>query len=428
MGYELGPRRGIYVDISREAPTDGAGIGHLEQLDLTYRSLCAMLFNYVPTSGHPGGSISSGRFLSAILFDSMAYDVSDPDREDADLVSFAAGHKTLGLYAMWALRNEIVRLGCPELLPKNEKLQLRLEDLLGFRRNPLSGTPLFREFRVKPLDGHPTPATPFLRLSTGASGVGVAASVGLALGAMDYYGGAAPRVHIVEGEGGMTPGRVVETMAMAGTACLRNVILHVDWNQASIDSNRVCRDGEVPGEYVQWTPVELAMLHDWNAVLVPDGMDFAQVLAAQRLALSIRNDQPTAIVYRTRKGWQYGVEGKASHGAGHGLCTDGFFKAVQPFTAQTAAALPCCDAASQRCRAGKSPEVLEACFWEALTVVRSALERNRPMVDALAGRLRHGQGAPGPARPHAAAAGAADRGRLRPGPQRRGPHPGRADP
>ena len=64
MGFELGPRRGIYVDISREAPTDGAGIGHLEQLDLTYRSLCAMLFNYVPTSGHPGGSISSGRFLS----------------------------------------------------------------------------------------------------------------------------------------------------------------------------------------------------------------------------------------------------------------------------------------------------------------------------------------------------------------------------
>src|SRR5512147_3056224 len=253
MGYELGPRRGIYADISREAPAKVDDLAHFEQLDLIYRSLCAMLYNYVPTSGHPGGSISSGRLLSAILFDSMAYDVSDPDREDADLVSFAAGHKTLGLYAMWALRNEIVRIGCPELLPENEKLQLRLEDLLGFRRNPLSGTPLFRELRVKPLDGHPTPATPFLRLSTGASGVGVAASVGLALGAIDYYGAAAPRVHIVEGEGGMTPGRVAETMAIAATGCLKNVVLHVDWNQASIDSNRVCREGEKPGDYVQWT-------------------------------------------------------------------------------------------------------------------------------------------------------------------------------
>ncbi len=87
MGFELGPRRGIFVDISRENGTDGADIGHFEQLDLMYRSLCAMLYNYVPTSGHPGGSISSGRFLSAILFDSMNYDVSDPDREDADLVS-----------------------------------------------------------------------------------------------------------------------------------------------------------------------------------------------------------------------------------------------------------------------------------------------------------------------------------------------------
>ena len=52
------------------------------------------------------------------------------------------------------------------------------------------------------------------------------------------------------------------------------------------------------------------------------------------------NDQPTAIVYRTRKGWQYGVEGKASHGAGHGLCADGFFQALKPFVEQAAAVLP----------------------------------------------------------------------------------------
>ena len=29
----------------------------LEKLDLAYRSLCAMLYNYAPMSGHPGGSI-----------------------------------------------------------------------------------------------------------------------------------------------------------------------------------------------------------------------------------------------------------------------------------------------------------------------------------------------------------------------------------
>ena len=391
MGFELGSRRGIYIDISREKkakqPADEA-IPHLEQFDLMYRSLCAMLFNYVPTSGHPGGSISSGRFVSGIVFNSLDYDVADPDRADADIISYAAGHKTLGLYALWALRNEVMRIGCPELLPTDEKHQLRLEDMLGFRRNPLTSTPLFLKYRVKPLDGHPTPATPFLRLSTGASGVGVTASLGLALGAMDYYGSAAPRVHIVEGEGGMTPGRVGEAMAAAGTACLKNAILHVDWNQASIDSNQVCRDGESPGEYVQWNPIEFALLHDWNAILVPDGMDFEQIAAAQRRALSLPNDQPTAIVYRTRKGWQYGVAGKASHGAGHGLCADGFFQALTPFVEQAAAVLPRCASANQRCHAGRESAILEECFWEALTVIRRSLEKNHPMVAVLAQKLR----------------------------------------
>ncbi len=391
MGFQLGPRRSIYIDITqeiREQATDLGAIAHFEQLDLMYRSLCAMLYNYVPMSGHPGGSISSGRLVAGIVFDTLDYDVSNPDREDADILSYAAGHKTLGLYAMWALRNEVMRIGASELLPKDEKHQLRLEDLLGFRRNPLTKTPLFLKFRTKPLDGHPTPATPFLRLATGASGVGVAASLGLALGAMDFYGSDAPRVHIVEGEGGMTPGRVGEAMAAAGTACLKNVILHVDWNQASIDSNHVCRDGDVPGEYVQWNPVEFARLHDWNAILVPDGMDFKQIIAAQRRAGAMPNDQPTAIVYRTQKGWQYGIDGRASHGAGHGLCAEGFFKALAPFLAPTEARLPRCESANQRCQAGRSAGVLEECFWEALTVIRGTLEKSNSLVEVLAQRLR----------------------------------------
>ena len=278
MGFELGPRRGIYVDISREAPTDGADIGHLEQLDLMYRSLCAMLYNYVPTSGHPGGSISSGRFLSGILFDSMDYDVSDPDREDADLVSFAAGHKTLGLYAMWALRNEIMRVGCPELLPKNEKLQLRLEDLLGFRRNPLTRTPLFRKFRVKPLDGHPTPATPFLRLSTGASGVGVATSVGLALGAMDYYGGArAARAHRRgRGRHDTRPGRRDHGDGRHGLPEERRSCTWTGTRPRSTPTASAAT-GRRRASTSSGTRSSSRCCTTGTPILVPDGMDFAQV-------------------------------------------------------------------------------------------------------------------------------------------------------
>jgi transketolase len=393
MPFEFGPRRGTYVDVTEilkteKPPFSSEEIGHFETLDLIYRSLCTLLYNYVPMSGHPGGSISSGRFMATLLFDALNYDLAKPDREDADIISFAAGHKAMGLYSMWAIRDEVARLATPELLPADTKFRLRLEDLLGFRRNPITKTPLFTKFGAKALDGHPTPTTPFIRLSTGASGVGVASSLGLAFGAKDYFGASAPLVHIVEGEGGLTPGRVAEVLAGAGTASLGNAMLHLDWNQASIDSNRVCREDGQPGDYVQWSPMELFHLHDWNVVYVPDGKDFQQVVAAQRAALTINNGQPTAVIYRTVKGWQYGIEGKAAHGAGHKLCSDGFCKALADLTGKADMMVPTCEAGKQRCQMGpEGPAIMEECFWESLQIVRKVIEDSRPTVEALAARL-----------------------------------------
>ena len=395
MEFGLGPRRGAYVDVAEvmpaNGPLDAAQLAHFEALDLAYRSLCAMLFNYVPTSGHPGGSISSGRLVAGILYDAAEYDLGSPDRDDADIVSYAAGHKAMGLYAMWALRDELACIGAPALLPADARKRLRFEDLLGFRRNPITETPLFTRFGAKALDGHPTPATPFVRLATGASGVGVASSIGLALGARDRYGDDAPRVHIVEGEGGLTPGRVAEALALAGTAGLGNVILHLDWNQASIDSEHVCRDGRVPGDYVQWDPRELFYLHDWNVINVPDGFDFQQVIAAQRHALALTSGQPTAIVYRTVKGWHYGVEGRASHGAGHRLCSEGYYAALAELMGSDSAAdlmLPACNAGDPRCQRGEDGATeREACLWEALQLLRTLLQRNVLLAEAMTGRL-----------------------------------------
>jgi transketolase len=373
---------------TEKPPLSPEEIAHFETLDLIYRSLCALLYNYVPMSGHPGGSISSGRFVAGLLFDALNYDLAKPDREDADIISYAAGHKAMGLYSIWAIRDEIARLAAPQLLPADVKFRLRLEDLLGFRRNPITKTPLFTKFGAKALDGHPTPVTPFIRLSTGASGVGVASSLGLAFGAKDYFGEASPLVHIVEGEGGLTPGRVAEVLAGAGTASLGNAILHLDWNQASIDTNRVCREDAQPGDYVQWSPMELFYLHDWNVIYVPDGKDFQQIFAAQRAAVAINNGQPTAVIYRTMKGWQYGIEGKAAHGAGHKLCSDGFCKAVADLTGKADMMLPMCEAGKQRCQVGPDgAAIMEQCFWESLQIVRKVIEDNRPTVEALAARL-----------------------------------------
>ncbi len=385
----FGARRGRWIDIGEDTslPLSAQEVATFEALDLIYRSLCAMMYNYVPTSGHPGGSVSSGRFVSALLFDAMDYDFSHPLSEKADIISYAAGHKALGLYSMWALRNEIVRLGAPQLLPTDTALQLRLEDLLGFRRNPAGPAPLARLFESKALDGHPTPATPFVRLATGASGVGLASSIGLALAAADTFPGDPPRVHIIEGEGGLTPGRVAEALAAAGTASLGNVFVHLDWNQSSIDSDHVTREGGVPGDYVQWTPSELFYLHDWNVIYVPDGTSFQQVISAQRRAISLENGQPTAIIYRTTKGWRYGIEGRASHGAGHKLCAAGFHQAMAPLVAESGMQLPACYPGHSRCAGGESSEIVEECFWEALSTVGTALEANDQLVMRMAERV-----------------------------------------
>lgn len=387
----FGDRRAEFIRIDATSPyplPNDSDLEKFEQFDTLYRSLCAIMYNYAPLSGHPGGSISSGRFVTALLYESMLYDISLPERLDSDIISYSAGHKALGLYALWALRNEIVRIAAPQLLPEDVRFQLRLEDLLGFRRNPNTATPLFRAFKSKPLDGHPTPATPFVKLSTGASGVGVASSLGLAFAAADIFASMAPVVHIIEGEGGLTPGRVGEALAAAGTASLKNAILHIDWNQASIDSNSVCREDSRPGDYVQWDPAELCYLNDWNTISVEDGKDFRQIFAAQHAAASIKNNQPTAIIYKTIKGWNYGIEGSKSHGGGHALCSAGFHQAITPVLKMAGKEIKICKDV-QECKGGNTAEVVEQCFWDALLIIRQVLEENKELTSALGARVKN---------------------------------------
>ncbi len=358
-------KRGVYIEA---APKPVKGAAFFEDLDAAYRALCAILFNFA-SSGHPGGSVSASRIMAGLMFERMNYDFADPDAPHADQICFTAGHKAMGLYAMWAIRNEMVRLARPRLLPRPAR-QLRIEDLLGFRRNPTQDTPMFRRLKAKALDGHPTPMTPFVPFATGPSGVGVGAGVGLALGARDAYGKNAPQVHMVEGECGMTPGRVHEAIAAAATMGLDNLTLHIDWNQSSIDSDRVCPWDGQPGDYVQWDPVELMHVHDWNVVYVGDGHDPAAAFSAQRTAGWIKNGQPTAIVYRTVKGWHYGIEGAKSHGAGHGYCSPEFYESVADFEERFGARLP-------RFLGKVDPTTREQAYYRTLEAFRKIL-KDRP--------------------------------------------------
>ncbi|MDO8803310.1 MAG: hypothetical protein Q7R35_02670 [Elusimicrobiota bacterium] len=377
--FTLSQRRASYYDVSdiitaSQFKADDDDIKALEDIDLVYRALCAVLYNFAPLSGHPGGSVSSGRIAQALLFSTMDYDFFDPQKKESDILSYSAGHKAMGLYALWALRNELLRAAGASL--PGEKHQLRLEDLLGFRRSRSCSTPIFKKLCSKALDGHPTPLTPFVKLATGASGVGVGATAGLALAAADIYGANCPRVNMIEGEGGLTPGRVSEAMAAAATAQLSNLVMHIDWNQSSIDSNNVCSEKLKPGDYVQWSPGELAYLNDWNVIHVANGHDFFQILSAQQFARSIKS-QPTAIVYRTVKGWKYGIEGCSAHGAGHKFASDGYYAALNDFETRFGVKAP------RYCASKPTPDAVEACFHETLLTVRKAVE-NSPGLTAFA--------------------------------------------
>ena len=137
---------------------------------------------------------------------------------------------------------------------------------------------------------------------------------------------------------------------------------------SSIDSDAVTREGVKPGEYVQWDPCEFFYLQDWNVIHVSDGFDVGQVLTAQRMATKMSNGQPTAIVYRTTKGWQYGVEGKKSHGGGHKMCSDEYLVTQRPVFGDETDSLPSAD--------GSDLVAVEAAEWATLQRYRAVLEED----------------------------------------------------
>lgn len=383
--FELDKKQGNFYKIAdileeKEYQLSDSEVKLFEKLEVLYRSLCAVLYNYVPLSGHPGGSISSGPIVLNLIYNVMAYDLQKPYETGFDILSYAAGHKALGLYALSALRNEIAKTYAPELLPK-EAWQLRLEDLLGFRKAPITNTKYFKEFNAKALDGHPVPLTPFTCLATGASGVGFGASVGLALGAAINYKEKAPKVNVLEGEGGLTAGRVAESLAIASRSGLDNLIIHLDWNQASIDSDKVCAKDGTCGDYVAWQPAELFYINGLNVIEVEDGSDFKQIYAAQKLANTLDNGVPTAIVYRTVKGRKYGIEGRKSHGSGHKFASEGYYGALADFEKTFDIKIPHFEGEMEA-------QNVENYYYQTLLCFRQAINQNKEIFAPFAEKLK----------------------------------------
>ena len=273
-------------------------------------------------SGHPGGSRSKVYpMVVTTLSGAMRWDIRHPEKRFADRFVLVGGHVNPLVYATLAVLNEAMRVkykqtGDPRYLIANEKERaLYWEDLLTLRRR--GGLPGHAEMAGKTL---------FFKFNTGPSGHGSPAAAGEAL-ALKIAGAGEVKVIAFEGEGGLTPGAIHETMNSAWGLGLHNLHYVIDWNDFGIDDHRV-------SEIVYGTPDDWFGSHGWRTRGVEYGEDWGNV--TQAILETFCGDNPGKVPsctwIKTRKGRGYLKFDNKSHGAPHTpMNCDIFWDTKRPF-------------------------------------------------------------------------------------------------
>jgi transketolase len=212
-------------------------------------------------SGHPTTCMSCAEILSVLYFDEMRYDPKDPSGTDADVFVLSKGHAAP---ILWAALKEA---GAIE------------HDLMTLRRID------------SPIEGHPTPLVPWIRVATGSLGQGLSAAAGMAWARkLDGAGG---RFYCLLGDGESAEGSVWEAAQFGAANRLDNLC-------ALIDVNRLGQSG--PTQYGHDTEAYAARFrsYGWEAAPV-DGHDVAALRAAFARARGT-SGKPFAVIAKTLKG------------------------------------------------------------------------------------------------------------------------------
>jgi transketolase len=212
-------------------------------------------------SGHPTTCMSCAEITSVLFFDEMRWDPADPSGRDADVFVLSKGHAAP---ILWAALREAGAIS---------------DDLLTLRRS------------TSPLEGHPTPNSPWVRVATGSLGQGLCAAAGMAWGRK--LDGTAARVYALLGDGESAEGSVWEAAQFASYFALDNLC-------AIVDVNRLGQSGATM--YGHDTRVYAARFEafGWDVAVV-DGHDVAALREAFARARATTG-KPFAIVARTLKG------------------------------------------------------------------------------------------------------------------------------
>jgi transketolase len=352
---------------------------HWEKTKDLIDQLLDIILNY-RQSGHPGGSRSKVHILLATMLSGvMRWDIRHPEKRFADRFVLGAGHTIPLVYCTLAVLNEALRIKLAQTgdaryaIPGGAERTLFWEALPGFRRRGgLSG---HAEMGGKTL---------FLKFNTGPSGHGGPAAAGEAL-ALKRAGAAGVKVFFLEGEGGLTPGGVFETLNSAWGLALDNLCFLVDWNDFGIDDHPV--SAALPG-----TPADWFGGHGWRVVGTEQGMDWAPVTAALlELAGGANPDRrPGAAWFRTRKGRGYLKYDSPVHGVPHKMNSEIFWETKRPFAEKYGAQFTNFGGI-----APADATALAAEFKANLEAVIAVLRRDQALVDYLADRLvALGEGVP----------------------------------
>jgi transketolase len=212
-------------------------------------------------SGHPTSCLSAADLMGVLLQGHLRADWRRPSRLDDDRLIFSKGHAAPLLYAMAKAAGA---------LSDEELLSLRK---LGSR-----------------LEGHPTPALPFVDVATGSLGQGLPAAIGVALGARLL--GRELRCWVLLGDSEMAEGSVYEALELGGHYGLARVV-------AILDMNRLGQRGPTMLQWEGEAYAARARAFGWNALVV-DGHDRSAIDRAYADAEG--SDRPVLVVARTRKG------------------------------------------------------------------------------------------------------------------------------
>jgi transketolase len=214
-------------------------------------------------SGHPTSAMSAAD-LAAVLVDGyLRYDFTQPKSPANDRLVFSKGHASTLLYAIYRAAGVVSD-----------------DDILQYRT------------LGSMLEGHPTPAIPWVDVATGSLGQGLPIGVGMAL-AGKRLDRLPSRVWVLCGDSEMAEGSMWEAFEHAAHFELDNLT-------AIIDVNRLGQRGETMVGWDLDVYVARAEAFGWNAVEV-DGHDVEAIDGAFAQAIAT-SGKPTVVVARTVKG------------------------------------------------------------------------------------------------------------------------------